>query len=265
MTADESRGGGHRLLTAADEIRLAKRIERGDIRAKDELIESNMRLVFALARRHGGGGVPFDDLVQEGMVGLIRAAEKFDHRRGLKFSTYAFCWIRRSLADAISGARAIRIPASAGHQIAAIHAAEADLQQIDSRLPSAEAIAERTGLGVHSVRALRGAARVTTSLDEVVGGDGTPLGELIADRGGVDAWQHTDADETRRQVWSMLRLLPERHREILLRRYGLRGDGAQTHAQIGAWLGVGAERIRQLEREGLHRLRELGHGRELAA
>jgi RNA polymerase primary sigma factor len=256
---------GDRLLTAADEIRLAKRIERGDLRAKDELIERNMRLVFALARKYGGPGLPFDDMVQEGMVGLIRAAEKFDYRRGLKFSTYAVWWIRRSLMNALGASRAIRIPASAAQQLAAIHAAGAELQRTDPRSPSLEAIAERTGLGVGTVRALRGAARVTASLDEVVGEDATPLGELIADPDGADAWQHADTEEGRRQVGSMLRLLPERHRQVLIRRYGLAGEHAQTYGEIGAWLGVGEERTRQLEREGLHRLRELGGGRELAA
>jgi RNA polymerase primary sigma factor len=256
---------GDRLLSAADEIALAKRIERGDLRAKNELIERNMRLVFALARRYGGPGVPFDDLVQEGMVGLIRAAEKFDYRRGLKFSTYAVWWIRRSLMNALDAARTIRIPTSATHQLAAIHAAEAELQRTGPGSPSSEAIADRTGLGVATVRTLREAGRVTTSLDEVIGEDATPLGDLIADPDGVDAWQHAATEECRRQVCSMLRLLPQRHREVLMRRYGLAGGHAQTHGEISAWLGLGEERSRQLEREGLHRLRELGGGRERAA
>jgi RNA polymerase primary sigma factor len=131
--------------------------------------------------------------------------------------------------------------------------------------PSTEAIAERTGFSVRRVQALREAASVTASLDEPVGEDGSALGDLIADRQAVDPWRHTDERETHRQLWSMVGTLPDRHREVLLRRYGLRGEEPETHAEIGARLGVGEERSRQLEREALHRLRSLGDGRRLAA
>src|ERR1700722_17358639 len=114
----------HRLLSAADEIRLAKQIERGDLRAKQQMVEGNVRLVLAIARPYRGRGLSFPDLVQEGMIGLVRAAERFDHRRGLKFSTYAVWWIRRSILDAIGGERTIRIPAQARRQIAAVRQAE---------------------------------------------------------------------------------------------------------------------------------------------
>jgi RNA polymerase primary sigma factor len=259
------KAGRHRLLTGAEEIGLAKRIERGDAGAKKEMIECNLRLVFSVARCYRGRGVPFEDLVQEGTLGLVRAVEKFDHRRGLKFSTYAVWWIRRSLMNALSGARAIRIPAAARQQLAAIHRAENELQRLHPRSPTTDDIADRTGLSVRSVRTLRDAPRVTASLDEPVGEDATPLGELIADRDGDSAWQRTDERETRRQVWSMLRVLPDRHREVILRRYGFRNDRTQTHEEIGAWLGVGEERSRQLERQALHWLRELGGGGQRAA
>jgi RNA polymerase primary sigma factor len=259
------RAGRHRLLTGAEEIGLAKRIERGDAGAKTEMIECNLRLVFSVAARYRGRGVPFEDLVQEGTMGLGRAVERFDHRRGLKFSTYAVWWIRRSLMDALSGARAIRIPAAARQQLAAIHRAETELQRLHRGAPTADDIADRAGLSVRRVRTLLDAARVTASLDEPIGEDGTPLGELIADRDGDSAWQRTAERETRRQVWSMLRVLPDRHRELILRRYGFRNSPAQTHQEIGAWLGVGEERSRQLERQALHRLRELGGGGRRAA
>jgi RNA polymerase primary sigma factor len=220
----------NRLLTAADEVRLAKRIERGDLSAKEQMIESNMGLVYALARHYRGRGVPFDDLVQEGVVGLIRAVERFDHRRGRRFSTYAAWWIRHSFMDALDKARPIRIPAAAARQ-----------------------------------RAQRDLPRVTASLDEPIGEDGTPLYEVIADDDAQAPWQRAADVETRRQAWSMLRMMPPRHREVLVRRYGLVGDRVETHAQIGARLGVGEERTRQLEREALHRLRELGSGHRLAA
>ena len=219
------------------------------------MIERNLRLVHSLAQRYRGRGAPYDDLVQEGTIGLVRAVEHFDHRRGLKFSTYAVWWIRRSLADAVSrraddqdpvqclgsarGGPARRTASSSGRLRGS---------------PSTEAIAERTGFSVRRVRALREAACVTASLDEPVGEDGRALGDLIADREAVDPWRHADERETHRQLWSMLGTLPARHREVLLRRYGLRGDAPETHAEIGARLGVGEERSRQLEREALHRL-----------
>jgi len=257
--------GDDRLLSAGEEVRLAKRIERGDLAAKREMIERNLRLVHSLAQRYRGRGAPYDDLVQEGTVGLVRAVEKFDHRRGLKFSTYAVWWIRRSLADAVIDARTIRIPSNASDRLAAIHRAERELERLAAGSPSSEAIAERTGLSVRRVRALRQAASVTASLDEPVGQDGSPLGDLIADRHAVDPWRHTDERETHRQLWSMVDLLPGRHREVLLRRYGLHGQHPETHAEIGARLGVGEERSRQLEREALRRLRSLSDGRRLAA
>lgn len=246
-----------RLLSAAEEVSLAKQIERGDLRAKDRMIESNLRLVFAIARPYCGRGVPFADLVQEGTVGLVRAVERFDHRRGLKFSTYAVWWIRRSLLDALAGAQVIRIPAKANQQIAAVRRAEAELERVGPRSASTAAIAERTGLSTQSVRSLRSAARVTASLDEVVGEDRTPLGDLVADENAVDPTESAMAYEDLREVSAMLRLLPERHREVLVRRYGLNQRQGQSHEEIGEWLGVGEERSRQIEREALHRLRSI--------
>jgi RNA polymerase primary sigma factor len=254
-----------RLLTAAEEVQLAKRIERGDLAAKREMIERNLRLVHSVAQRYRGRGAPYDDLVQEGTVGLVRAVEKFDHRRGLKFSTYAVWWIRRSLANAVVDARTIRIPSNASDRLAAVQRAERDLQRLASGSPSPEAIAERTGFSVRRVQALREAASVSVSLDQPIGEDGSPLGDLIADHQAVDPWRHADERETRRQLWSMVGMLPDRHREVLLRRYGLRSEEPETHAEIGARLGVGEERSRQLEREALHRLRSLDDGRRLAA
>ena len=219
-------GTDDRLLTAAEEIQLAKRIERGDLAAKREMIERNLRLVYSLAQRYRGRGASFDDLVQERTIGLARAVEKFDHRRGAKFSTYAVWWIRRSLADAVVDARTIRIPSNASDRLATIRRAERELERLASARPSIEA---------------------------------------IADGHAVDPWRHTDERETHRQLWSMVGTLPDRHREVLLRRYGLRGEEPETHAEIGARLGVGEERSRQLEHEALHRLRSLGEGRRLAA
>jgi RNA polymerase primary sigma factor len=256
--------GRRPLLTASEEVSLAKRIERGDVLARNEMVERNLRLVFAIARSYRGRGVPYEDLVQEGTIGLVRAVEKFDHRRGFKFSTYAVWWIRRSLLGALGAGRIIRIPNSAAQQLGMIQRAEAELRR-DGATVSSESIARHTGLSPRTVAALRNAAQVTASLDESVGDDATLLGDLIADAGAKNAWERAGDREQGRHVSKMLRSLPKKHREVVARRYGLLGNESQTHEQIAGWLGVGAERSRQLEREALHWLRELGGGRERAA
>jgi RNA polymerase primary sigma factor len=247
-------------LTAADELRLAKLIERGDLEAKHEMIERNVGLVVALARPYAGRGLPLDDLVQEGSIGLIRAVEKFDYRRGYKFSTYAVWWIRRSLMNALDTARTIRIPPSAGRQLAAIKRAEAELGPM-----SDEAIAEQTGLAARTVGALRSAAHVTASLDAVVADGASALADLLADHAAPAPAERAGEIETQAQIARMLKALPARHRGVLMRRYGLDDTPVQGHDEIAAWLGVGTERSRQIEREALHWLRELGGGRERAA
>jgi RNA polymerase primary sigma factor len=248
---------GARLLSAAEERMLARRIERGDLKARERMIESNFGLVRSVARTYGGAGVPRADLVQEGTIGLVRAVERFDHRRGVKFSTYAAWWIRRSMLEAIASSNVIRMPAKANQQLAAVRRAEAELERIGRRSASDAMIAERTDLSVTTVRSLRGAARVIVSLDETVGEDPSPIGERIADERAVDPSESAIARESHHEVSSMLRLLPERHREVLIRRYGLNSSRAQSHVEIGEWLGVGEERSRQIEREALHRLRSI--------
>ena len=252
-------------MTAAEETRLAKRIEGGDAAAREEMIASNLGLVYAVAREYRGRGVPFEDLVQEGAVGLVRAVERFDHRRGLKFSTYAVWWIRQSLMDALGSARPIRIPRSARRQMAAIHEAQSELRRSGPLAPTNDDIARRAGLSVRTVRALQTAPYVSASLDESVGDGTTPLAELVADSAERGVSEVVEDRETLGQLRSMLRLLPQRHRELLVRRYGLRGDEPQTHEEIGAWLGVGEERSRQIERQALHWLREIAGGAQLAA
>jgi RNA polymerase primary sigma factor len=252
-------------LTAADELRLARRIERGDLAARDELVTANLRLVASLAARYPGRGVPFEDLVQEGTIGLLRAAEKFDHRRELRFSTYAVWWIRRSLADAVGGALPIRVPAGARRQLAAIARARDDLHRENDTAPPAGAIARRAGLSERTVRALETTASVRASLDEPIGEDATPLAELIAGTDGSEVSRPAETAESRRGLWAMLRLLPARHRDVVLCRYGLAGDRAHTHDEIAARLGVGVQRSRQLEREALHRLRDLATDARFAA
>jgi RNA polymerase sigma factor (sigma-70 family) len=244
-----------KLLSRAEEVMLAGRIARGDMSAKQRMVESNLGLVHAVARRVPAAGVPLDDLVQEGTIGLARAAELFDPDRGVRFATYAAWWIRRSIRDAIADAKVIRIPAKANRQLAAVRRAEMELKRLGPGRASDAEIAQLTDLSVGTVRSLRATPRVTASLDAPVGEDTTPLGDLVADREGIDPADSAIAHDERERVWAMLRLLPKRHRDVLVRRYGLIGGRAQSHAEIGRALGVGEERSRQLERESLHRLR----------
>jgi RNA polymerase primary sigma factor len=244
-----------KLLSRSDEVMLARRIARGDLRAKQRMVESNLGLVHAVARRFQGSGVPLDDLVQEGTIGLTRAVELFDPGRGVKLSTYAASWIRRAIRDAIADSKVIRIPAKANQQLAAVRRAEAELKRLGPGRTSDAEVALLTKLSVATVRSLRAAAQVTASLDQPVGGGTTPLADLVVDPESVDPAEAAIAHEQRERVWAMLRLLPARHRDVLVRRYGLIGGRVQTHMEIGRALGVGEERIRQLERESLHRLR----------
>jgi RNA polymerase primary sigma factor len=248
------------IPTPVEEVRLARRVERGDASARDEMIARNLPLVRSMAARHRGRGVPFEDLDQEGTVGLVRAVERFDHRRGWKFSTYAVWWIRRSLIDAVGAGRVVRIPPAARQQMAAIHRAEDELRRGGATLATNAAIADRAGLSVRTVRALRLVPQVSASLDQPVGDDGTPLGELIADRDAPDLGERAERQETSRRLWSLVGVLPARHREVLLRRYGLEGHRVESHAEIAARMGVGEERSRQLEHQALHWLRALGDG-----
>jgi RNA polymerase primary sigma factor len=263
MTDALSRAISKPLLSAAEERRLAKRIERGDGAARERMVESNLRLVLSLARSFRGRGVPFDDLVQEGTVGLIAAVERFDYRRGNKFSTYAVWWIRRALMDALIRSQVIRIPPKARQQVAAIGRARDELQR-DGPASNA-AIAAATDLTEATVRTLRQAARVTASLDGPASDDETALADVFADPAGVDPSQHAIAREREGQLWDMLEKLPIRHRQVLCRRYGLGPGGVSTHEEIATALAVGAERSRQLEREAIHRLRSIAPAFGLAA
>jgi RNA polymerase primary sigma factor len=258
MNIPETPGRQGTLLSRADELTFARRIERGDLKAKETMIERNLGLVHAVARNFRGSGVPFADLVQEGTIGLVRAVELFDHRRGLKFSTYAVSWIRHSIRDAIAGSNVIRIPARANRQLAAVWRAEAELERLTRRRPSDAEIAGLTELSVPTVRSLRTAAQVTASLDEPVGEDETVLGDLIADARAVDPSEAAIVQDQRDDVSAMLLFLPKRHREVLVRRFGLNGRDVQSHEEISRWLGVGEERSRQIEHESLHRLRSIG-------
>jgi RNA polymerase primary sigma factor len=243
----------HPVLSAREESRLARRIERGDVRAKDTMMLSNLRLVFMIAKRYRGGPLPFADLVQEGTIGLLRAVEKFDHRRGLKFSTYATWWIRRGILLALREARAIRIPAEAGRQVAAVRRSEREL----GHAASDEVLASHAGVSVRSIRTLRDPPRVTMSLDTPLDAGAQTLRDVLPDDRGIDFGDCLRDGEDGQELTGIVRRLPPRHREVVRRRYGLAGNEPESHRDIGRSLGVGEARSRQIERDALQRLRVL--------
>jgi RNA polymerase primary sigma factor len=245
----------HPLLTAEEEIELAKRIERGDLEAKERMINSNLRLVVSQARRYQGHGLSMEDLVQEGMLGLIRAVEKFDWRRGFKFSTYGTLWIRQAIQRGLQNhGRTIRLPVHVAQRQVKVRKLEAELSAKLQREPTDEEIAAVVELPLDEVIELRELNRAMTSLDQPVGDDGeTALGELLASEQPEPLQQVGDADRDR-QVNHLVEHLPEPERNVIRLRFGLEGDEPRTLRQTGAELGITTEQARQLEARGLERL-----------
>lgn len=250
--------GRHPLLTAADEVELAKRIERGDMTAKRRMIESNLRLVVSIAKNYRNQGLPFLDLIQEGMFGLIRAVEKFEWQRGLKFSTYATWWIRQACQRAVADkARTIRMPVHVVERMQKMHQAERRLWMSLAREPTLEEIAEEAGLPLQQAIEVRGAARASTSLDQPIGEEEDAVfGDLVA---GSDPLPEDQAEERLRNeaLDRALEALPTRDRKVLELRYGLHNEEPHTLEQIGKRLGMTRERVRQIEVDSLKRLSSL--------
>jgi RNA polymerase primary sigma factor len=247
--------GRHRLLTAAQEVALAKRIERGDAEAKAQMIQSNLRLVVSIAKNYRNQGLPFLDLIQEGTLGLIRAVEKFDWRRGFKFSTYATWWIRQAVARALADkGRTIRMPVHIVERMQKINRAERSLWTQVGREPTLDEIAEEASLTPQQVLEVRAAARASTSLDAPIGDqDDAVFGDFVA--GDDPLPEETVEVRMRRQaLWSALASLPEREREVVTLRYGIDGREPRTLEEIGRRLGLTRERVRQIELESLRRL-----------
>jgi RNA polymerase primary sigma factor len=247
------------LLTAAQEIELAKRIEKGDMDAKDRMINSNLRLVVSVARKYQGHGLTLGDLVQEGMLGLIRAAEKFDWRRGFKFSTYATLWIRQSIQRGLeNSSRTIRLPVHIAQRERKINRTERELATKLGREPTEDEIAAAVELPVDQVIEIRKAARPLTSLDQPIGEDGeTSFGDLItAQQPAVEDEVVQDAGTTAVQL--AVSSLPERERNVVQLRFGLGGEEPTPLRETGRRLGISAERVRQIEEEALARLAESG-------
>jgi RNA polymerase primary sigma factor len=247
--------GRHKLLTASEEVTLAKRIEKGDLIAKRKMIECNLRLVVSIAKGYRGLGVPFLDLIQEGTLGLNRAVEKFDWRRGFKFSTYATWWIRQSVQRAVANnARTIRVPVHVVERQQKLGRAARRLEVELGRDATKEELAEATGLPIQHVDEALGAASASVSLNQSVGADDEgELGDLFADREAIDPFDEAEESLRKQGVRKALDALPERERRILELRFGFEGDPWTLEA-IGHELGLTRERVRQLEGQALQRL-----------
>ena len=247
--------GRYPLLTAAEEVELAKRIERGDMAAKERMITSNLRLVVSIARRYQTQGITLGDLIQEGVIGLIRATEKFDWRKGFKFSTYATWWIRQAVQRGVANkSRTIRIPVHVVEREQKVARVERELLAKLGYAPSDEEIATQSKLPLTQVREVRNAAKAVASTDAPIGSDGdSSFGDLFAAGGPttedeVDQTMRTDA--VRRAVAK----LPERQRDVISLRFGLGGGEPTSLEQIGKELGITRERVRQIEADALRRL-----------
>jgi RNA polymerase primary sigma factor len=247
--------GRYPLLTAAEEIELAKRIEAGDRAALDRMVTSNLRLVVSIAKHYRGHGLSLLDLIQEGVLGLIRAAEKFDWRRELKFSTYATWWIRQAVQRGIGNkARDIRIPVHVAEREQKISRAERELTTRLGRPPDDEEVAREAKLTPSQVADVREAARVVTSLDRPIGEEGeTSLSARIPGTG-PDPSEELHLSLSEQTLHQLVADLPDREREIIRLRYGLGREEPASLREIGSRLGLTAERVRQLERRALEHL-----------
>jgi RNA polymerase primary sigma factor len=261
--------GRGRLLTHEEEIDLGRKAREGDKSARSKLIERNLRLVIPIAKKYRGRGLPFGDLIQEGNVGLMRAADKFDPEKGFRFSTYATWWIRQAVQRAVADkGRTIRVPVHMGEKIRKMARAYNELSTELEREPTDEEVAERLAWDVDRVKDVKSAIPDATSLNQPLSSDegSSELGDFVEDERELDAAGEVVRElETRRLMESVERL-PERQRRVLVRRYGLDGEKPSTLADLSEELAVSRERIRQLQREAERALRdEVKYAQELPA
>jgi RNA polymerase primary sigma factor len=247
--------GRHRLLTAAEEVELAKLIERGDRAAKERMINSNLRLVVSIAKRYQGHGLPLGDLIQEGIIGLNRAAEKFDWRKGFKFSTYATWWIRQACQRAISNqSRTIRVPAHVHERRVKLARVGRRLEAELGRAPTHEELAEAASFELQHVEEALDVVEASVSLNQTVGEDADgELGDLFADPSSPDPEEEAGETLRRQAVRTALSALPELERRVLELRFGFDGEQQSLEA-IERQLGISRERVRRLERDAFARL-----------
>lgn len=250
--------GRIKLLTAQEEIRLARRIAKGDQLAKKRLIQANLRLVVSVAKKYQGRGLPFLDLIQEGNLGLIRAAEKFDPERGFKFSTYATWWIRQGITRALADkSRTIRVPVHMVETINQLRKTTRKLAQDLGRRPNMEELAKSLGVTVNRIKEIVAATRMPLSLDTPYGEDeDNSLAELVEDEASVPPEVSTETHLLLNDIRRALATLTPRERDILTLRFGLNDGQPKTLEQVGKLVGITRERTRQIEIKALRALRQ---------